>query len=1342
MKQYNIPIFNLNSESDTAKIQHALSDLANTTDVQVTEKQVTMTTEQPLLNIIQRIEQLGYEAGYHLRLPLTGLSCSKCVAKVEASLSDNPNIAHFVVKKTLLEVIGTLSKPELVHIIEQLGYSVPVKHDYHLTLSGLSCKRCIAKVEALFTEQDDIDSFTVTKTHTDVTGTITKEALVSLIQDLGYSVPETQTYSLPLAGLSCGKCVAKVEALLAEQANIDSFTVTKTHADITGTITKEALVGLIEGLGYSVPETHTYALPLAGLSCGKCVAKVEALLAEQANIDSFTVTKTHADVTGTITKEALVGLIESLGYSVPEIQTYSLPLAGLSCGKCVAKVEALFAEQANIDSFTVTKTHADVTGSITEEALVSLIESLGYSVPETQTYSLPLAGLSCGKCVAKVEALFAEQDNIDSFNVTKIHADVTGTITKEALVSLIEGLGYSVPETHTYALPLAGLSCKKCVAKVEALFAEQANIDSFTVTKTHTDVTGTITKEALVSLIEGLGYTVPEQQTLHLTLSGLSCGKCVAKVEALLNEQTSVSHTAITTTHAEIVGRIQPEEAIRLIEELGYQASVNDLTTTPTTEKSAAPVEPDIQETHADNILPTQQYLLSGITCASCVASVEKAIRSVSGVNHVSVNLAERSAMVNGTATPASVIAAVTDAGYGAELNDNEETRREKQQQQQAHTYKTHLRNSIIALAVGVPLMLWDMTGGSTLIHSETSQLGWGIVGLITLVLLTTIGRDFFINAWKAFKHHRATMDTLVALGTGAAWIFSILVVAAPNIFPPQSRHVYFEASAMIIGLITLGHALEAKARARTSKALERLIDLQPQTAIVVDNGQEKEVPLADVQVGMLLRLHPGAKVPVDGILEKGQTYIDEAMLTGEPLPSNKNVGDAIHAGTINQNGSILFIAQHIGADTMLSRIIQLVRQAQSSKPALARLADTISSYFVPAVMIIAIITAVVWYYVGPQPHVIYMLISAVTVLIIACPCALGLATPMAVTVGIGRAAEYGILIRNAEAMQIAASVDTIVIDKTGTLTEGKPTLTGLRHYNQWTEEQVLMLSASLEQGSEHPLAKAILLEAEHKSLTLTTPSDFNAKPGFGISGIVNGQQVLLGNQRLLDQHQVDASAAHEDAAEQAAQGATPIFVAVDGLLVGLLLVSDPLREDSIQAVKRLKDQGLRVIMLTGDIESTAQAIAKQANVDTVIAGVLPDGKAHEVKALQEQGRIVAMIGDGINDAPALAQAQVGIAMGSGSDVAIESAQFTLMRHSLNSVSDALALSKATLKNIKQNLFCAFIYNVIGIPVAAGVLFPITGHLLSPVVAGAAMALSSITVVTNANRLRLFKPNK
>nr|WP_318469731.1 copper-translocating P-type ATPase [Photobacterium leiognathi] len=959
-------------------------------------------------------------------------------------------------------------------------------------------------------------------------------------------------------------------------------------------------------------------------------------------------------------------------------------------------------------------------------------------------------------CVGKIRSALAQLPDCQIIDINTKQITLSCNSPLKDIYQKIKILGYKVG--FNYQLPLSGLSCGRCVAKVENAFSQRDDIFSYTVTKQQADVTGALSEQTLTDLISSLGYQVvsdylqPTAHTLTFSLSGLSCGRCVAKLTDKFHEAGNIEIIELDKTHTKLLTTHSASDVITIITDAGYHAEQfltfkDPKTVVSETVKEDEETEPmlTVGNSQSEAIKPTtnnvQQLLLSGMTCASCVASVEKAIKQVAGVENVNVNLAERTALVAGNPNIEQVIQAVKDAGYSAEVSEDEQTRRQRQQEQNTQTFKMHLRNACIALGLGVPMMAWGIFGGSMMIDSTTSQLAWGFVGLITLLLLVTVGKDFYINSWKAFKHHRATMDTLVALGTGAAWLFSMLVVLKPDMFPTAARHVYFEATAMIIGLITLGHALEARARSQTSKALERLIDLQPQTAIVVENGIESERPLSDVKSNMILRLRPGAKVAVDGVVIEGNTYIDESMLTGEPLAVHKQTGDKVRAGTINQQGSLLFKAEHIGSDTMLARIIQLVRQAQSSKPALARLADTISSIFVPSVMIIAIVTAMVWYYFGPAPSSVYMLVAATTVLIIACPCALGLATPMSVTVGVGRAAELGILIRDAEAMQQAANIDTVVLDKTGTLTEGKPQVVSIHNYNNLSEDQLLQLTASLEQGSEHPLANAIIQSAKQKGLTLSPVSDFAATAGMGVSGIVNTQSVMLGNEKLMAKHNIEISQVQDDFDRIAAQGATPVYLAQNNQLIGIIGISDPLRSDSLSAVKRMQNKDLTVVMLTGDSYKTAQVIANKLGINDVVADVLPDGKAAQIKQLQQQGKRVAMVGDGINDAPALALAEVGIAMGSGTDVAIESAQFTLMRHSLHGVADALELSKATLRNMKENLFGAFIYNSLGIPVAAGVLYPLTGALLSPVIAGAAMALSSITVVTNANRLRLFKPS-
>ena len=961
------------------------------------------------------------------------------------------------------------------------------------------------------------------------------------------------------------------------------------------------------------------------------------------------------------------------------------------------------------------------------------------------TITLPLANVSCMHCVNKIRDAISLLPNIQLIDIDTEQLTVSVDSSLPNLFDAISALGYQVG--FHYQLPLTGLSCGRCVAKIEQALTARHDIAHFNITKQLADVYGAISEQALTNIIVELGYQVVTHsaaQHYDFTLNGLSCGKCVAKLTTALT-QDNIEIITLDKNALSVITSLTADDIIAIVTTTGYQATLHtDIEPITETDTVIAP-EPEPEPGPEPIIAPQDnatQLLLSGLTCASCVASVEKAIKAVDGVSNVNVNLAERTALIYGQAPLQAIIQAIESAGYGAEESEDDQTRRIRQQQQNQQTFKTHIRNATASLALGVPLMAWGIFGGSMVINSTTSQISWGIIGLITLALLVTAGKDFYINSWKAFLHHRATMDTLVALGTGAAWLFSMTVVLAPNLFPLAARHVYFEASAMIIGLITIGHALEARARSRTSKALERLIDLQPQTAIVVENGQEIERSLSAVIAGMTLRLKPGAKVAVDGLVIEGTSYLDESMLTGEPLAVHKKAGDHVRAGTINQQGSLLFKAEHIGSDTMLARIIQLVRQAQSSKPALARLADTISSVFVPSVMIIAIITAMAWYYFGPQPASVYMLVAATTVLIIACPCALGLATPMSVTVGVGRAAELGILIKDAEAMQQAASIDTVVLDKTGTLTEGKPQVVDYKIYNTLTREQLIQLAASLEQGSEHPLANAIVKSAQQQQLQLYPHSDFMTYSGLGVSGTVDQHQLLLGNAKFMVQNNITINHAEADFNFIANQGATPVYLAQNGALAGIIGISDPLRKDSLSAVKRMQKMGLKVVMLTGDSVKTAKVIANKLGITDVVAEVLPDGKAAQITLLQQQGRRVVMVGDGINDAPALALAEVGIAMGSGTDVAIESAQFTLMRHSLHGVADALELSKATLRNIKENLFGAFVYNTLGIPIAAGVLFPLTGTLLSPVIAGAAMALSSITVVSNANRLRLFKPSR
>ena len=738
---------------------------------------------------------------------------------------------------------------------------------------------------------------------------------------------------------------------------------------------------------------------------------------------------------------------------------------------------------------------------------------------------------------------------------------------------------------------------------------------------------------------------------------------------------------------------------------------------------------------------------IGGMSCAGCVASVEKALQAVPGVEQASVNFADHTASVKAAAKKpvktAALIKAVVDAGYeAAELQGAEDA--SEKAAAEIEEYRTRLRQALAAGLVGVPLLLSGWLG-----HMPPLDGGgwwfWLATGLATLGVMIYSGARFYRGAWKSFLNHNANMDTLIALGTGAAWVFSVIILFFPSLLPESARHVYFEAAVIIIALINFGSALEMRARGKTSQAIQRLIGLSPTTARVVRNGEEIDIPIEEVGLNETLRVRPGEKIAVDGVLVEGHSTVDESMLTGEPMPVNKTENDEVVGGTINKSGTFLFQAKRIGKDTALARIIELVRQAQNSKPAIGRLVDKISAVFVPMVMIIAVLTCLAWFNfaellgVSNETRLSYMLATTMTVLIIACPCALGLATPISIMVGVGKAAEYGVLIRQGDALQCAGKITTVVLDKTGTITDGRPMVTSLLPMGEWNEETLLSMAASIEAGSEHPLADAVMTAAKQKNVRLIAAENFMAIPGHGVSASISGQQVLFGNGKLMRDKQIKLDGLADEMEKLANEGQTPMLLAVDDQLVGIVAVADPVKVDSCAAIKRLQEMGIRVVMLTGDNRVTAEAVAREVGVVEAIADVLPADKAEKVMRLQTTGAVVGMVGDGINDAPALAKADVGFAIGTGTDVAIESADVTLMRGSLHGVADAIEISRATVRNIEQNLFGAFVYNAVGIPVAAGVLYPFFGLLLNPIVAGAAMAMSSVTVVSNANRLRFFK---
>ncbi|EOX4809772.1 copper-translocating P-type ATPase [Vibrio alginolyticus] len=894
---------------------------------------------------------------------------------------------------------------------------------------------------------------------------------------------------------------------------------------------------------------------------------------------------------------------------------------------------------------------------------------------------------------------------------------------------------------YQLVIPLSGLNCMGCARKVENALHANHDVEILNLSPTQVEVKTESSLKELVSSIESLGYQAGNHYELNL--SGLSCGGCVKKLSSLLESNQDVISFEASTTHLEIRTLLSEQQVIDLIATLGYTANLDSVEVENESSPETEQVEKqsNIKDTQVPPASIQLQMLIQGMTCASCVSSVEKALTNVEGVEKAQVNLAEQSALVFASQDSDDLLNAIVEsvkqAGYQAEILQDAATQQEKQAQQQRQQQKRFKLDAIAGLVVGAPLMIWGVAGGNMMIRNTNDQLAWGAIGIVCLLLLATAGKHFFSNAWLAATHKRATMDTLVVLGTGAAWFYSMLVVIFPGWFPLASRHVYFEASAMIIGLISLGHYIEAKAKANTTRSLQALINLQPQQATVITEQGDQQITVEQITLGMKLRIKPGEKVPVDGVVIQGESYIDESMLTGEPVPVLKAQEAQVSAGTLNTDGGLVIEATGIGANTMLARIIRMVRTAQSSKPAIAKLADQISSVFVPVVVGIAILAALVWFAVGPEPKASYMLVVTTTVLIIACPCALGLATPLSVTVGVGKAAELGILIKDADALQLASKVDTVVFDKTGTLTQGKPSVQQV-FTHATSQEDLLALAYAAERQSEHPLAKAVCDYAKRHDAKDVSLDKFENVRGRGIWATYQDKPLLIGSLQFMQAENVETSALKPAIDECAKNAWTPVAVALNGELIGLIAIADPIKSDAKQALSALKSQGIKTVMLTGDNQHVANAIGQELGIDEVIAQVMPDEKAQHIEQLQSQGHVVAMVGDGINDAPALALSNLGIAMGSGSDVAIESSQMTILNTSPMAVVHAIELSRATLKNMKQNLFGAFVYNSLGIPVAAGVLYPAFGFLLSPVVAGAAMALSSITVVSNANRLRLF----
>jgi P-type Cu+ transporter len=832
---------------------------------------------------------------------------------------------------------------------------------------------------------------------------------------------------------------------------------------------------------------------------------------------------------------------------------------------------------------------------------------------------------------------------------------------------------------------------------------------------------------------------------LSIPVTGMTCAACASRVQRKLERADGVRDATVNfgTERATVVydpSRLTAAELVGLVESAGYGAR---------TEQVVLPV--------------------AGLEWAATAEPVERELRALRGVIRASVNLATAEARVEllpDAVTSADLAGAVERAGYGlvetVEIADPVERERVSRERE----FRTLLRKFWLAAAVGVvamvlmmPLMMepsamhgtdlldrlmmpvahWMMGVAPWLFQLDPGVLRWALLVLTTPVIAWS-GRHFFRGAYSGFLHGTADMNTLIAVGTGSAYLFSVAVTAAPGVFTGAglAADVYYEAVAMIIALILLGKVLEARAKGRTSDAIRRLMGLQPKTARVVRGDAESDVPVEDLEVGDIIVVRPGERVPVDGTVVSGRSVVDEAMLTGEPLPVEKSADDEVVGGTINGSGAFRFRATKVGRDTALAQIVRLVQEAQGEKAPIQRLADRISGIFVPVVVSIAIAAFVVWYNVGPDPRFIFALVSFVTVLIIACPCALGLATPTAVMVGTGAGAERGVLFRGGESLELARDIGVVVLDKTGTVTEGRPRLVDVRLADgAAAPDTVLRLVGSVERVSEHPLGAAIVEGARERGVALADATDFASFGGRGVFGVVDGRRVLVGNRALLDESGVDVGGLADVASAEAGMGRTPVYVAVDDAAQALLLIADPVKPGSAAAVAELRRLGMDVLMLTGDNERTARAVAAQVGIERVIADVRPAGKARVVKELQEEtGRRVAMVGDGVNDAPALAQADLGIAIGTGTDVAMEASDVTLVGGELGGVVTAVRLSRSTMRVIRQNLFWAFFYNAAGVPIAAGALYPFFGVLLSPVFASAAMAFSSVSVVSNSLRLR------
>ena len=809
-----------------------------------------------------------------------------------------------------------------------------------------------------------------------------------------------------------------------------------------------------------------------------------------------------------------------------------------------------------------------------------------------------------------------------------------------------------------------------------------------------------------------------------LAVEDMSCASCVARVEKVILAVDGVIDASVNLVEgsAYVVGG-DPRRVVDAVSDQGYPSHLAERQTTHTIRLVfESPLE-DADHHRAINTLKS----FSPEAQINCSDS--------------------RHCQMSTSAHPADALLALRDAGLTASIVEDTEDPYRVQEHQARHHIRQSMRRVALAVGVGFGLMLAMNLGVLPAVESGSSLMDlhgrgfWLGIALLCLFTMAYSGHSYYTGAWKQARHGHANMDTLVAVGTAAAWLSSIILILVPDFIPEAQRHVYLETSVLILAFLQIGHALEIRAKARTGKAIGALIELAPKTARILRRQREVELPVSLLQAGDVFMVRPGETIATDGTVIDGTSSVDESMITGESLPVARYTNDSVTGGTLNGSGLLRIRVDRVGDDTTLASIIRAVKQAQMSKPPIGRLVDQIAAVFVPVVLVIAALTFVSWLYFGPEPQLPFALTTAIAVLVIACPCALGLATPIAIMVAMGRAAQLGILIRNGDALQSAAGISHLLVDKTGTLTEGQPRVTEFHCIESAGEERVLQWAASLEHASEHPLGQAIVASASERELAILPVQSFHAEAGQGVRGSVENRMLYIGHQRWIESRGINIDhALKEHAGRMAQQAMTPVWLAAQTQALAVLGLRDPVRKDSLAAVRALHTQGIEVVMCTGDHAETAQAVAQELNIKSIHSRVLPEHKADVVRELQQQGFTVGMVGDGVNDAPALAQAQVGFAIGSGTDVAIESADVTLASNSLASVATAIALSKSTLRNIRQNLFGAFIYNTTGIPLAAGLFYPLSGWLLSPVFASVAMALSSVTVVSNANRLRLFKP--